>query len=110
MKDYYVYIIVNKNNTVMYVGITNNLERRMYEHKHKMIKGFTKKYNVDKLVYFEHSNDVVEAIAREKKIKSWVRKKKNALVEQYNPKWDDLDQNWHRDPSPLAQDDKMGIK
>ncbi|MBP3448357.1 MAG: GIY-YIG nuclease family protein [Clostridia bacterium] len=87
---YYVYILVNKTNKVMYTGVTNNLQRRLYEHKHKLIPGFTSKYNVDKLVYYACTSDVNEAIAFEKKVKGWSRNKKNALVEQENPQWEEL--------------------
>jgi len=72
------------------VGITNNLERRLYEHKNKLIEGFTKKYNLDKLVYFEHTTDVNSAIRREKEIKKWRREKKNNLIESLNPDWAEL--------------------
>ena len=78
----------------MYVGMTNNLERRVYEHKHKLVEGFTAKYNVNKLVYFEQTNDVKAAIAREKEIKKWRREKKNALVQESNPQWKDLSLEW----------------
>ena len=74
----------------MYTGVTNNLQRRLYEHKHKLIPGFTSKYNVDKLVYYACTSDVNEAIAFEKKVKGWSRNKKNALVEQENPQWEEL--------------------
>ena len=84
---YYVYILTNKNNRVMYVGVTNDLERRMYEHKNRTADGFTKKYNVYKLVYYEFTNDVNSAIAREKQIKGWTRDKKNRLVESVNKGW-----------------------
>ncbi|OGW40697.1 MAG: excinuclease ABC subunit C [Nitrospirae bacterium RBG_13_39_12] len=83
-KTYYVYLLTNWNNKVMYVGITNNLERRIYEHKNKIIKGFTKKYNLNKLVYFEEIKDILSAIEREKEIKKWRREKKNQLVKQIN--------------------------
>ena len=78
----------------MYVGMTNNLERRVYEHKHKLIKGFTSKYNIHKLVYFEQFNNAQDAIAREKEIKKWRREKKNNLVKELNPKWEDLSLGW----------------
>jgi len=78
----------------MYVGVTNNLERRIYEHKHKLVEGFTSKYNVDKPVYFEQITDVKSAIEREKQIKGWVRKRKNELVESANPEWKDLSDGW----------------
>ncbi|NMA48828.1 MAG: GIY-YIG nuclease family protein [Tissierellia bacterium] len=83
-------MITNWNNKVLYTGVTNDLERRMYEHKNKLVKGFTSKYNVDKLVYFDVTSDIVSAISREKEIKGWSRKKKNQLVESINPKWRDL--------------------
>jgi len=87
---YYVYLITNWNNKVMYVGVTNNLERRIYEHKNKLVKGFTEKYNVNRLVYFEETEDVIAAIAREKEIKKWRREKKDQLVNRMNPNWKDL--------------------
>ncbi|MBL7174648.1 MAG: GIY-YIG nuclease family protein [Desulfobacteraceae bacterium] len=93
-RRYYVYLITNWNNKVMYVGVTNNLERRIYEHKKKLVKGFTKKYNVNKLVYFEETQDVIAAINREKEIKKWRREKKNQLVNRINPTWQDLSLEW----------------
>ena len=89
MKDYYVYIITNKSK-ILYTGVSNNLTRRVYEHKHKLVEGFTKKYNIDKLVYFEVFNNVDDAIRREKQIKGWLRKKKITLIESINPQWKDL--------------------
>jgi len=89
-KCYYVYLLTNLNNRVMYVGVTNDLRRRVYENQNKLVKGFTEKYNVDKLVYYEQTNDVIAALTREKEIKKWRREKKNALVVQTNPKWNDL--------------------
>ena len=87
---YYVYILTNKHHSVLYVGVTNNLERRIYEHKHHMISGFTERYNVEKLVYFEATNDVKVAIQREKEIKGWTRKKKEQLIDARNPQWKEL--------------------
>ncbi|WP_353892503.1 GIY-YIG nuclease family protein [Proteinivorax hydrogeniformans] len=87
---YYVYIATNWNNRVLYTGVTNNLERRIYEHKNKLVKGFTQKYNVDKLLYYESTSDANSAIAREKEIKGWTRQKKNELIASVNPKWKDL--------------------
>ena len=87
---YFVYILSNWNHKVLYVGVTNNLERRLYEHKNHLLEGFTKKYNVDKLVFFEETDDIYQAIAREKQIKGWTRAKKNALVESVNPDWSEL--------------------
>ena len=89
-KSYYVYLLTNWNNRVMYVGVTSNLERRIYEHKNKLVKGFTEKYNVDKLVHFEVTGDVIAAITREKEIKKWRREKKDMLVNAANPEWADL--------------------
>jgi len=90
MKQYYVYILTNWKNTVLYTGVTNNLERRAYEHKHKLIEGFTKKYNLHKLVYFEEFGHIQDALIAEKQIKGLLRSKKNALVESKNPTWNDL--------------------
>ena len=89
MKQFYVYIITNKSGS-LYIGVTNNLERRMYEHKHKLIPGFSFRYNIDRLMYFEETSDVNEAIRREKVLKGWLRKKKIALIEAVNPNWEDL--------------------
>ncbi|MBR5806652.1 MAG: GIY-YIG nuclease family protein [Oscillospiraceae bacterium] len=93
---YYVYILSNWNNQVIYIGVTNNLERRIYEHKNKLIDGFTKKYNIDKLVYFEETTDVKAAIEREKQLKCWKREKKNILINSINPEWNDLSISWYR--------------
>ena len=90
MKMYYVYMLTNWNNKVLYVGMTNNLKRRMYEHKNKIFDGFTKKYNVHKLVWYEWTEDVIGAISREKEIKKWRREKKNKLIEENNPMYKDL--------------------
>ncbi len=90
MKQYFVYILTNWNNKVMYIGVTNDLARRIYEHKNKLAEGFTKRYNVNKLVYFETTRDVRAAIEREKQLKGWIRKRKDALVESENPEWKDL--------------------
>ena len=87
---YYVYLLTNWNNNVMYVGMINNLERRMYEYKKKLLKGFTPKYNINKLVYFEETQEVNAAIMREKEIKKWRREKKDSLVNGENPQWKDL--------------------
>jgi putative endonuclease len=89
-KRYYVYLMTNWNHRVMYVGVTNDIMRRLDEHKNKLIKGFTEKYNINKLVYFEETANVYSAIAREKEIKKWRRQKKNALVQSVNPEWSDL--------------------
>lgn len=89
-KQYDVYIMTNKNNAVLYTGVTNDLIKRVYEHKEKIAKGFTSKYNVAKLVYYDSCRDVEEAIAMEKKIKGGSRAKKIALIEGMNGKWKDL--------------------
>ena len=90
---YYVYIMTNRSR-MLYTGVTNNLERRVYEHKHKLLPGFTERYNITLLVYFEETSDVCAAITREKQIKGWLRDKKLALVEAVNPMWDDLSAGW----------------
>ena len=88
---YYVYMLANVTGTVVYVGVTNNLLRRVYEHKHKLdMNSFTAKYNVNKLIYFEETSSCYAAISREKQVKSWNRKRKNKLIESINPKWEDL--------------------
>lgn len=86
----YVYIMSNKNNNVLYIGVTNDLVRRVYEHKNKILKGFTAKYNVDKLVYYECFDDELSAIQREKNLKNWHKEWKEKLINQMNPLWDDL--------------------
>ncbi len=93
MKEYYVYIISNKRDT-LYTGVTNNLERRIYEHKNHLIEGFTKKYNITQLLFFESSDDVTAAIAREKQIKGMLRSKKIELIKGMNPAWKDLSEGW----------------
>jgi len=89
MKQYFVYIMTNYSRT-LYIGVTNNLARRVQEHKSKKTKGFTEKYNIDKLVYFEQTDNVVSAIEREKQLKKWRREKKIRLIEKSNPLWLDL--------------------
>ena len=87
---YYVYILTNKTNSVMYIGMTSNLTRRLYEHKNGIVEGFSKKYKTHKLVYVEEYDNVNDCISREKQLKGWIRAKKNALVESINPCWNDL--------------------
>ena len=91
--QYYVYIMTNKSRT-LYTGVTNDLERRVYEHKKKLVPGFTTKYNITRLVYFEVTQDVGAAIAREKQIKGWLRTKKIALIDSVNLGWADLSVDW----------------
>jgi len=93
LKQYYVYIMSSKWNTVLYIGVTNNLKRRVTEHSMGQISGFTKRYNVHKLVYYECFNDVKLAIQREKHLKKWKREWKNQLINENNPKWQDLSKN-----------------
>ncbi len=88
--QYFVYLMTNKNNKVIYTGVTNDLKRRVYEHREKLIDGFTKKYNVNKLVYFEFTSDINSAIQREKQIKAGSRKKKIDLINSINMDWKDL--------------------
>ena len=87
---YYVYILANWSDSVLYIGVTGNLPRRLYEHRN----GFTKQYNVHKLVYYEYTNDVYSAISREKQLKGWRRSKKDALIPKMNPDWHDLSADW----------------
>jgi putative endonuclease len=89
LRRYYVYIMTNRSRT-LYTGVTNDLRRRVQEHKEKLVPGFTQKYNITQLVYYEETPDVRAAIAREKQIKSWLRAKKVALIESVNPGWRDL--------------------
>ncbi len=89
-KIYYVYIATNNRNTVLYTGVTNDLNRRIFEHKNKLVKGFTSQYNVTKLVYYETFNSPEEAIVAEKKIKGWTRNKKISLIKNVNPEFRDL--------------------
>ena len=93
MRQYSVYILTNKSGT-LYVGVTNNLERRMFEHKNSLNEGFTKKYETNRLMYYESFSDIHEAIYREKQIKGWRRDKKIALIEEDNPTWQDLSEDW----------------
>lgn len=86
----YVYLLANKYKNVLYTGVTNDLIRRIYEHKSKLVAGFTQKYNVDHLVYYEVCGSIVTAIEREKQIKGWSRKKKLDLISALNPEWNDL--------------------
>ena len=93
----FVYILTNHANTVLYTGVTNNVVRRVYEHKHKLVGGFTSKYNITQLVYYEGTNDVQTALAREKQIKGWLRERKIALIKSVNPRWLDLSASWYED-------------
>lgn len=90
MENYYVYIVANKKHGIPYIGITHDLKKRIWEHKEKYLKGFTSRYNLDKLVYFECFTDKWSAVDRERKLKNWKRQWKIDLIEQDNPNWDDL--------------------
>jgi putative endonuclease len=94
MKTYYIYILASKINGTLYVGMTNDSARRVFEHKSGLLEGFTKKYSIDKLVYFESTSDVNEAIAREKRLKKWKRQWKIDLIENSNPDWRDLSEGF----------------
>ena len=111
-KNYFVYLLASKSRR-LYVGVTGNLERRLHEHKHKLVDGFTKSYNIDRLVFFEATNDVRSAIEREKQIKKWRREKKIALIETMNPVWEDLSDAWMRNDAKEKADfspEKPGSK
>jgi len=88
--QYYIYILANKRNGTLYIGVTSNLVKRVYEHKNNIIDGFTKKYSIHKLVYYEITDDIESAIRREKQLKKWNRKWKMNLIEKNNPEWKDL--------------------
>ena len=92
-KEYYVYIMTNKSRT-LYTGVTNNIMRRVHEHKNKLLPGFTSRYNIQILVYYESTSSIHVALEREKQIKGWLRSKKIALVNSMNPKWNDLSKEW----------------
>ncbi|WP_422082337.1 GIY-YIG nuclease family protein [Ulvibacterium sp.] len=94
MKKSHIYITSNKNRTVIYVGVTTNLVRRIYQHKTKYYKGFTARYNCDRLVYFEEFTDIKKAMAREKQLKSGNRQRKENLINSINPEWNDLSDGW----------------
>lgn len=92
-KEYYIYIMTNKSRTLC-TGVTNDLMRRVHEHKHKPVKGFISRYNIQYLVYYECSESIYSAIEREKQIKGWLREKKIALIDSMNPEWKDLSEEW----------------
>ncbi|MFZ1249458.1 MAG: GIY-YIG nuclease family protein [Candidatus Saccharimonadales bacterium] len=109
MYTYYVYILASKPNGTLYVGVTNNLERRLFEHKHELADGFTKKYGVKTLVYYEESTSIGAAITREKQLKKWERAWKVRLIEEGNPYWKDLSLEWGTD-SRLRGNDSDVVK
>lgn len=102
MKLYYVYIMTNRHRSTLYTGLTNSLEHRVHQHKTKVVKGFTSRYHVDRLVYYEETDDVGAAIAREKQIKGWTRAKKITLIDSFNPRWLDLAETWFAREVPVA--------
>ena len=93
-KTYAVYILTNYNQTTFYIGVTGNLQKRIWEHKNKVVEGFTKKYNVDKLVYYELTENVEAALNREKQLKNWHREWKRNLIREINPEFKDLSESW----------------
>ena len=95
MKNYFVYILTNNSNKVLYIGVTNDLKRRIYEHKNKLVEGFTRKYNLNKLIHYEETIDVRSAISREKQLKNWHREWKINLINDSNPDWSDLSENFN---------------
>lgn len=105
MKEYYVYIMTNNSGT-LYTGVTNNLERRVVEHKQQVTPGFTSRYKIARLVYFETTTGVLAAIEREKQIKGFVRQKKFALIRSMNPLWKDLSGEWFAEPDSLIRDQR----
>lgn len=109
MKQYYVYMMSSKTRT-LYVGVTNNLQRRVYEHKQKLIPGFTSTYNLTWLVYYAETNDIREAIAREKQIKGWSRAKKVMPIEEMNPEWEDLAATWYSTAKSVARDGDSSLR
>jgi putative endonuclease len=96
MKTYYIYIMTNRSGT-LYIGMTNDLVRRVYQHKKKIVEGFTQRYNIDRLVYYEETNDVRVAQERERQLKGWLRLKKLDLIKGMNPEWKDLSDGWYED-------------
>lgn len=103
--DYWVYIVTNKDNTTLYIGMTNNLRRRIAEHRAGEVRGFTQRYRLNRLAWFEHFRDVRDAIACEKKLKGWLRSKKIARIEEKNPRWMDLSADWF-DDVPSVNDEQ----
>lgn len=106
MKSYFVYMMSNNHGNVLYLGVTNNIERRIYEHKNGIYEGFSKKYKTTKLVYFEETNSVEAAITREKEIKKWRKEKKDKLIQTLNPDKKDLSLEWYEISHPLKEGSK----
>ncbi len=108
-RTYFVYILASKSRR-LYIGVTNNLERRLWEHKNKVVEGFTKQYNIDRLVYFEDTTDVKAALEREKQLKGWRREKKIELIESVNVIWNDLSLNWQTADAPSPRGIVLGAE
>jgi putative endonuclease len=106
---YFVYILASKSRK-LYVGVTNDLERRIYEHKQKLADGFTAKYRIARLVHFDETSDIVTAIEREKQIKGWLRDKKVALIESSNPTWEDLSEAWYKANSKADSSRSLSLR
>jgi putative endonuclease len=102
MRLYYVYIMTNRHRSTLYAGLTKSLEHRIFQHKSKAIEGFTSRYHLDRLVYYEETDDTGAAIGREKQIKGWTRGKKVALIESMNPHWQDLAEGWYEERRPVC--------
>ena len=109
MKTYVVYILTNASRRTLYTGVTSRIDLRTFQHKHKVLNGFTAKYNVHRLVYFEQYSDPWSAIDREKEIKGWLRAKKIALIESANPRWDDLTGNWENSFAVQNRGPSLGL-
>ena len=109
MRQYFLYILASKRNGTLYVGVTSDLERRVYEHRHTLVEGFTKKYGVTMLVYYEQTSDVNAAIVREKRVKKWNRAWKLKLIESVNPEWKDLADEWFSDSAGSDTSDGSGF-
>jgi putative endonuclease len=102
MKQFYVYILASRTR-VLYIGVTNDLMRRVPEHREKSPEGFTSRYNVNRLVYYEMTKDIVAALEREKQLKGWLRKRKVALINEVNPAWKDLSEGWFDEAPPSTR-------
>ena len=107
-KQYYVYIMTNKRKNVLYTGVTSDLYGRVWQHKKKFVKGFTSKYNINQLMYYEEFDSSYDAIRREKKIKGWTREKKEALIHSVNPTWKDLSEDWYINPRHSDRNEVKG--
>ena len=105
--DYWVYILTNKGDTTLHIGITNNISRRLYQHRFGEVEGFTQRYHLNRLVWVEHFRNVKDAIACEKKLKGWRRTRKIAVIERTNPRWLDLSDDWDQQPNVVGRPYKV---